>query len=273
MIRQRGPFIIDKNYLKTSLPFRLIRKALVAYRHHNLEPDDILIASYPKSGNTWMRALLSSLIGPGAESFDELTQYVPELERVRKTRQAFRLPSGGRLVKTHEPWHRCYRRGVYIVRDCREVVVSRYFDQLRTGQFNGKFEEFLQRFLAGRVDGYGRWDDHVASWLEAKRCYPDSFLIIKYEDMIADLESTLARVITFLGLQVTSEDVGNAIYSNSRERMRQKENRTASLQAKKKREIPFVRISASEYDLVIEPRHLEQLNETFEKTLQQLGYL
>src|SRR5262245_50313423 len=36
------------------------------------------IASYPKSGNTWMRSFLQSLLGPAGGNINELWQFAPD---------------------------------------------------------------------------------------------------------------------------------------------------------------------------------------------------
>jgi hypothetical protein len=36
------------------------------------------------------------------------------------------MPDGSRLMHTHEPYRRDYRRVVYLVRDIRDVVLSEF---------------------------------------------------------------------------------------------------------------------------------------------------
>ena len=44
-------------------------------------PDDVMIVSYPRSGNTWVRVLLANLISDSAEPVDlvELEDLVPDI--------------------------------------------------------------------------------------------------------------------------------------------------------------------------------------------------
>ncbi len=218
--------------------------------------------------------LLASLVGPGIESFDDLPKYVPELEKLRGIKESYRLPSGGRLVKTHEPWYKRYHQGIYIVRNCRDVVVSYYFHQLRTGQYRGGFDGFLKRFMVGRTDNYGRWDSNVESWLEAKKCQPDKFLIVKYEDMLANTDTVLKQVSAFLKLSASPESIAAAIADNSRQRMRQKEVKAINIRRKGRPDIPFVRPLVPMRSLeIVKARHIDLLNYTFGDTLKRLGYL
>jgi hypothetical protein len=202
-----------------------------------------MIASYPKSGNTWLRMLLSSLVAGQIDSFDDLPRYVPELEVLGRMENAYRLRSGGRMVKTHEQWTKRYCRGIYVVRDCRDVAVSYYWHQIRTGQFDGEFEDFFKEFLRGGVDGYGRWDRHISSWLDVANAAREKFLVIRYEDMLRDAEHVLEKAARFIGLDVTALDVASAVVENSSERMRLKEVGSKSLPRSGKVEVPFVRNS------------------------------
>lgn len=232
-----------KKKLRRCVAASPIRKIVVARRHRALDPRDIMIASYPKSGNTWLRMLLSSLVAGQIDSFDDLPRYVPELEVLGRMKDAYRHPSGGRMVKTHEQWTARYCRGVYVVRDCRDVAVSYYWHQLRTGQFDSEFNDFFKEFLRGRVDGYGRWDRHISSWLDAASAAREQFLVIRYEDMLQDTEHVLEKAAKFVGLDVTSLDVASAVVENSPERMRLKEMDAKSVPRSGKIEVPFVRNS------------------------------
>ena len=81
------------------------------------------------------------------------------------------LPGGGRLIKSHEPYSgpqkRVYRKAIYLIRDGRDVAVSYYYTLIRRGLYEGDFGPFLRLFLAGGVDGYGPWHEHVESWLDS----------------------------------------------------------------------------------------------------------
>lgn len=114
------------------------------------------------------------------------------------------LPGGGRLIKTHEPYRRAYRRAIYLVRDVRDVALS--FQKLRAveGFDEEDFEDFLVRFVRGEVGGFGSWQAHVASWLGASDDGSD-ILVVHYEDLIDDTATQLADMANFLG--VSADDV------------------------------------------------------------------
>lgn len=123
-----------------------------------------MLASYPRSGNSWTKLMLAELL-VGSAKIDGRSKewFVPMVGQHRGAPGV--LPNGGRLIKTHEPYNKAYARAIYLVRDVRDVVVS--FRTLRTmeGFSEESFDDFLSRFAVGAIGGYGTWQEHVASWL------------------------------------------------------------------------------------------------------------
>src|SRR4051812_6576959 len=96
---------------------RCVRTSAAAYRHRVCSPQDVVIASYPKSGNTWLKFLLTDLLLGADANFDLAERAIP-LVGARECGAAS-LPGGGRLWKSHEPYSSVYgrrcRRAVYLV--------------------------------------------------------------------------------------------------------------------------------------------------------------
>jgi len=92
-------------------------------RHWGLDPNDAFIASYPRSGNTWLRFVLYEVLVAGqAADFDEVNHIVAEVGLHGPAIPL--LPGGGRLIKTHEPYQKQYKKAIYLVRDARDVVLA-----------------------------------------------------------------------------------------------------------------------------------------------------
>lgn len=250
-----------------------LRNYVVNMRCSRMALGDVVLASYPKSGNTWMRMMLSKLLSDGKASFDDLTHYVPELEELRSHTRFFDLHNGGRIVKTHESWRSTFRRGVYIVRDCRDVLVSYYNHQIRNGLFFGDISEFTHQFASGCVDGYGRWDNNVRSWRKAQLRWPSDYLLIKYEDLLVDTPSQLSHVCDFLGLNYSSESIKNAVALSSVRAMRSEELSSKSLGALAKKGESFVRSASSgTWKDVLKREDILLVEDLMSDMLQQLGY-
>jgi hypothetical protein len=112
---------------------------------------------------------------------------------------------------------------LYLVRDGRTVALS-YFDHLRReGRFDADLPEFLDRFVAGSVDGYGPWADHVTGALEFSASAPGPFLLVRYEELRAEPVAALDRALTFLGRPLDTEALARIVAANTKARMRAKE--------------------------------------------------
>jgi Sulfotransferase domain len=161
-----------------------------------------MLASYPRSGNTWTKFMLAELLTGSEVDFLSNEEVVPMIGR--HLQAPCLLPGGGRLIKTHEPYRRDYTRAIYLVRDVRDVALS--FQKLRAveGFDEEDIEDFLVRFVRGEVGGFGSWQAHVASWLGASDDGSD-ILVVHYEDLIDDTATQLAGMASFLG--VSADDV------------------------------------------------------------------
>jgi len=227
--------------LKTLRP--LARRQLVHYRHRGLRPADALLVSYPKSGTTWLRFLVAHAITGTEADFDSIRQVFPPLGRQRGAPGL--LADGGRLVRTHEPL-RPYRgrpgqHVVYLVRDGHDVALSYLDHHRRLGRYTGDVTVFLDDFLAGRLDGYGPWADHVLGADDFARSGVAPVLTIRYEELRADTEAQLARVLAFVGHAVDDEVVARVVAANTKERMRAKEAASRFLASQTTDGSPIVR--------------------------------
>jgi hypothetical protein len=223
---------------------RHLRLLPVAYRHTALTAHDAFLVSYPKSGNTWLRFMLTDLLGGRRADFDADSTVVAEVG-AHRTAPAV-LPDGGRLIKSHEPYagphKRSYRKAIYLVRDGRDVAVSYYYTLIRRGRYEeGDFEPFLKSFLAGEIDGYGPWQQHVESWLGSPLLEDGSLLLVKYEDLLKEPVEQLSSVVEFLGKPLDRERIEAAVDAHSAERMRERERGSRFHEKQKRTDIMFVR--------------------------------
>ncbi len=192
----------------------------------------IWLASFPKSGNTWMRFLLARLLfGPVASSA-ELESLVPDIHAPMAGIPAApcRLHHGHLLLKTHWAFNVAESRGrqpagaIYLVRDPRDVLVSliRYFEATAPAmrdrllatfiETGGSMPEFLRL-------GFGTWCQHVEGWLaEAPRRIPVH--LVRYEDMLARPLTELRRLAEALGRTVGDSELEACIEDCRIDRLR-----------------------------------------------------
>jgi sulfotransferase len=164
---------------------------------------DVFVASYPKSGTTWLQYIVYLLIRGRPISPDEsLTDCFPHLEEVGADAVARQpLP---RLIKTHLPFGMtpCSAGARYlaIARNPFDCAVSFYHHTRgfpRHYDFaEGRFEEFFDCFITGEVD-FGDYFDHLTSWHAASK--RDNVRLLTYEALWADTPGMIRHVASFLG--------------------------------------------------------------------------
>ncbi len=255
---------------------RGVRLLPVVYRHTAISRRDAFLASYPKSGNTWLKFMLTHLLGDREADLDNDSTVVADVGSHRSTPRV--LPGGGRLIKSHEPYaapqKRFYRKAIYLIRDGRDVAVSYYYTLIRRGLYEGDFAPFLRLFLEGGVDGYGPWHEHVESWLESPLRSDGSLLVLKYEELLADPVGGLSAAMEFLGVPVARERAEQTIEAYSAERMRERERRTRFHERKKRQDIMFVRAArAGDWAETFAPADEALFREVTGDLLERLGYV
>ena len=205
-----------------------LRSPLTWLRHWGLDPNDAFIASYPRSGNTWLRFVLYEiLVADQTAGFDEVNHIVAEVGLHGPAIPL--LPGAGRLIKTHESYRKQYRKAIYLVRDVRDVALSEFAYQKALGWVADDFDLFLNQFLRGEVNPFSPWHRHVPGWVESPLAQSPDFLLIKFEDMRRNTESIVNRVLDFLGVVVDPQTVRDAIANNTVQRMQEKEQRSPQL--------------------------------------------
>jgi len=199
-----------------------MRAPLNWLRHWGLDENDAFIASYPRSGNTWLRFVLFDVLVSGQTSgFNEVNHIVAEVGLHGPAQPL--LPGGGRLVKTHEAYRKQYNKAIYLVRDVRDVVLSEFAYQKALGWIPDNFELFMYQFVRGEVNPFTPWHRHVPGWVESPLARTSNFLLIRFEEMKKNTEATVNQVLDFLGVVVDPEHVRLAIANNSLKRMQEKE--------------------------------------------------
>lgn len=230
--------IVKTKASKSKTPTRKFSKAKVAWpvktreihNHHmnstawnnfKFRDDDIVIATYAKSGTTWMQQIVGQLIFNGAEGVDvghaspwvDLRILPPEVIAGLEA-----LPHR-RFVKTHLPVDALVfspkAKYIYIGRDGRDAVWSLYNHHANANEkFYGAFNnapgrigpaidpppesvhQYYQEWMDG--DGYPFWPfwENIRSWW-AIRDLPNVKLM-HFNDMKKDLTGSIQQIADFL---------------------------------------------------------------------------
>ena len=135
----------------------------------------IWLASYPRSGNTFLRNVLFQCYGIESSTYHHETTYT--LEDNYDTFD---------IVKTHllpEELPVNYKSlpKVYLIRDGRDAVVSMAHHKKDLIDIGTNFIENLQEIIiAAEGTHFGGWSKNVMEWIKA------ADIIIRYEDLIVD---------------------------------------------------------------------------------------
>jgi hypothetical protein len=256
---------------------RVLLGQVNAGRAATVYQDDVFLVSYPKSGNTWIRFLISNLVYQDEPAtFANIESRVPSIYMLPdRVLRGFPRP---RILKSHECFMPWYRNVVYIVRDPRDVAVSYYHYNLKKGLLppTCSIQDYIPQFLADELDmRCGAWGDHVMSWMCMKETR-DKFLLLRYEDVLASAETELARVAQFLNLPITPERLQHAVRFSSADRMRdleKKQGKDWAFAKGMRRDIPFVRAAVSgSWRSGLPPDSVREIEAAWGNVMQELGY-
>lgn len=198
------------------------------------------LASYPKSGNTWVRAFLANLVADrvaplkpsdlseygeaeaSAGRYTELsgrastTLVAEELAALRMSIHATlaQRARGTQLVKTHNfngsfeghpliNWQ-VSAGAIYVVRNPLDVVVS------MTHHFGLSMDEAIERLGDDRAasindeafvsDFICSWSTHVKSWADMAKQAPGKVIVLRYEDLLDKPAKHFAKAARLIGL-------------------------------------------------------------------------
>jgi hypothetical protein len=188
-------------------------------------PDDIFVVTYPRSGTTWMQMILYQLTTDGSMEFTHIAEHSPWFERSAESDRGYEERASLRVLKSHLPYRSIPKgpgRYIYVARDGRDVAVSYYNLYRSHNGYKGSFAEFFELFMRGKVM-FGSWFEHVYGWW--KHRHELNVLFLTYEELVADLEGCLRRIIAFCHLDVPPERLPLILERCSFAFMKQHENK------------------------------------------------
>jgi hypothetical protein len=158
------------------------------------------LASYPRSGNTFLRTIIFNCFGVRSASVyrrDLGVQGVGELVGHIEIAEDGSVDFGDepvRLIKTHRP-PQDDRPAIYIVRDGRAAAASLHDFWNR--------QVPLRDIVEGRTI-FGTWAGHLQRWSPRER--PNT-LFLRYEEVVSDIPGTVEKLAAHLRLEPESLEV------------------------------------------------------------------
>lgn len=183
------------------------------------------LASYPKSGNTWLRFFLYNYFYGEVRKTDEILSKIPDLH---KDPPGLDVSTGRVFCKTHylfssqHPLIDDTSGFIYLLRHPRDVLLSNlnYFRLIGDCRRDQDIVvEFIENSGIKRwIDaGIGSWPQHVESWL-SKQQLPH--LILRYEDMLLEPLHVFEQVLVFLDTDIDRKRFNRAVYLSSFKKMK-----------------------------------------------------
>jgi hypothetical protein len=193
---------------------------------------DVFVVTYPRSGTTWTEQMVHLLVNKGKQGEQRLTDAVPWLEtlphRPNGMIEFLKTMPQRRLFTSHLPFplmphfNDTTAKNIYVARNPKDVAVSTYFHNQSKLGYEGSWEEHLQLFMNGDV-GFGPYFDHILPWWQSSR-KDKHILFLKYEDMKHDHAGSVARLASFLDLEVDPQLIETVVTLSSFQSMTSNEN-------------------------------------------------
>tara|TARA_B100001175_G_scaffold210554_1_gene178845 strand:+ start:680 stop:1528 length:849 start_codon:yes stop_codon:yes gene_type:complete len=196
----------------------------------------IWLASYPKSGNTWIRIFISNIINSKKNDYNDPFRFLDDIAAYPNIRQysglvkdnynvneivpnwirsqdIINLKKGIKIFKTHNMLGSFGKYNftdlnntagvIYIVRDPRNVVTSlkNHFelDSIKTAE---KFILAKNNWLyASKNKNSGVLPNFCSSWnmhYLSWKSFPKNYLLIKYEDLIKNPMNEIVKIYNYL---------------------------------------------------------------------------
>ena len=213
------------------------RKTRELHNHHmnstiwndfRFRDDDVIVATYAKSGTTWTQQIVGQLVFQGAEGvpIHAISPWLDLRIMPPDTKDQLEAQQHRRLIKTHLPLDALTfspkARYIYIGRDGRDVVWSFYNHHSNANQFwydalndtpglvgppierpDPDIRRYFRRWL--EEDGYPLWSywENIRTWWQARNV--PNVLLIHFNDLKADLEGEMRRIADFLGCDIPED--------------------------------------------------------------------
>jgi len=271
----------------------------------------IWLASYPKSGNTLLRSMLAAYIfsKDGNYNFNliknikqfphggfflemgiDITNQNETIKNYIKAQVAFNKKNAIQFLKTHSFLFNFNKNypftdfdntlgAIYIVRDPRNIVTSlSKFKSLTP-------EESADFMIKGKGDGLvwtNNWAVNYHSWKIFKEY--EKYLLIKYEDLIANPDLTFLNVLKFIyrinksNFELDKKKFENVIKTTSFDNMQNLEKEKGFSESwvddKTGKKIPFFYLGPkNNWKKNLDVKVVKKLEKAFKLEMEELGYL
>lgn len=225
----------------------------------------IVVTEFPKSGGNWLCSLIGDSLDIPKRDIYDVTFRPPHIGRHPWYRNGLDIPENV-VIKSHEPPDSPLFSGedhvfIHLVRDGRDVVVSKFFYEKNFCIDNGILTNFDYEFDDYVVRTAKEWAAYVVAWLDNS-----SVPLVRYEDLLSDPALCLERALTAIGCAASRDCIAFAVKENTLSKMRQRFNVTF------KRNTFFRKGVAGDYRNYFRPENYRDFNLVAADAMALLGY-
>ena len=186
---------------------------------------DAVVISYPKSGRTWLRAMLtlyfSKIYGTPKDVLFDFANLHAFDRRVPKVYFSHEADYKGAPESIRIDRRQLERKKLlFLARDPRDVIVSLYAHRVnRDRNWDGPIETFIASSDGGFTTAlryYKRWNDFLTSHHDA--------MVLRYEDLHSDPAAAFTAVLRHLGLPVDGTALRETIEESQFTRLQKMES-------------------------------------------------
>ena len=271
------------------------------------------LASYPKSGSTWIRTILSAYRNNGSIdinrmyydwgdpcnrylqavspiNLDELPRDAWSLLRYSMLLHMVTMEPKKNLIKTHGancsfgsekvPWiPTIFNHGIiYVARDPRDVCVS-YADHI--GYSIDEMIKFMNTAGACSVNMGNEliqpldpWSRHVLTYIgKGDKVRGESVMLVRYEDLHHHAEDIISAILKFMGEDPDSDLVKKSVQACEFNKLQNQEKEHDFIERSGHQERFFRAGKAGGWRDVLTPSQAKQIEEDHEDVMKVLGYL
>ena len=269
----------------------------------------IWLASYPKSGNTWLRSFLVNYLNkctsnfdlslleqikkfPRQELYDQVKVNFNKFSEIAKNwinmQEFINLKQEFTYLKTHNamctinnyPFTNTQNTIglIYLVRDPRDVILSyaSHLDISVEETFDLMQDDFGFELVTDNIEArsvlLGSWSKNYKSWRDFNLVKK---IIIKYEDIILNPYENFFKIINYLnkinGLPIDEEMIKKSIENVSFEKLQNLEKKFSFNE--KSYDIFFRKGKSGNWKTELDRKISSKIEQAFKEEMKELGYL
>jgi hypothetical protein len=235
---------------------------------------DAVIISFPKSGRTFVRAMLSRLFQRRFGVDERRLLEFPMLQKAPPNVPRLLFTHAGDAMRTAQeielnPAEYAHCRVVLLARHPGDVAVSRYHHLKHRSRDRARqrlAEQSLETFVWSEQGGIPVIVRFMNEWAKLARERKDVG-IVRYEDFLSDPRATLGDLAKKIGLEVDAADIEDAAEFGALRNLKQRERegyfRSSRLQAAKKGDDASYKVrsgSSGGYRKRLEPENVAKVD-------------